>query len=133
MLVSEMLSKVSEKMSRVAVLRALIEHLEVHYVGLDSGTGAPSMYMTRSDYGIVPQDHILLAVSHLYEEVDLQETELLEWEKLLVVSSDEIKVLAAKSSKVKASKAKRATTAPKKRRAHARSKNPDYPAPDEPG
>ena len=115
MLVNEVLSKVSEKLSRISVLHTLVRHLETHYVGLDSGAGDPEQYITRSDHGVVPQEHIQVEIARLQEEIASLQAEIHEWNSLLVVSKDDLKALAADN---KPKPKRKRTRAPRNKNQH---------------
>lgn len=69
----QLLEAVSRKKSEVEILKMLVTHLQVNYVGTDSGSA--EMRLFRDDHAQVPETHVEVFIADLASRIDaLEET-----------------------------------------------------------
>lgn len=81
--VAQIIDKVSEAKSRMAILEGLALYLRTNYTGSDHGP--PEMTFTRLDYALVPQEHINDFVVSIEALISESRDEIAGWERLLVI------------------------------------------------
>jgi len=72
--VGEINGQISELRSKIAVAKMLVLYLKTNYMPADGGMA--EMFVTRSDHGRVPADHIEMTSADLVEYMDGLQTSL---------------------------------------------------------
>lgn len=103
--IGNVLDKISETRSKIAVLEGLVLHLKSNY--LTSDTGEPEMRFYRGDYAPVPELHIVAGIGDIELLVKDLRAQLAQWEGITVEVEDNGPSGAPK----KAKKAKEAAAA----------------------
>jgi hypothetical protein len=78
--VGQVVTKIAELRSRVAIGEALVLYLRAHYVSSDSGDA--EMKITRDDHAFVPEGHVGDYIQQIVDDVDEARAELSQWENL---------------------------------------------------
>lgn len=81
--VKEISEKLSLLRSRVAVFDGILNHVQTNYVG--SADVQPEAAFIRSDYGVVPQEHLIDTLALITEWIAAANTEIESLESLVVV------------------------------------------------
>lgn len=86
--VGRVLEQTTQLRSRIAITEYWIHFLKSNAVDSDAGTA--ELKFTRSDYGLVPQDHVAQFVIDLEEMLEKLQAELEHWEGLVIAQPDEL-------------------------------------------
>jgi hypothetical protein len=81
--VAKVLERISILRSKQAVVLGLIDMLKNNYLPNDAGD--PEMVFTRSDFGLVPPEHVEETIQTLLELADTLESDLAKWGELEIV------------------------------------------------
>lgn len=100
--VVQIMDKVSELRSKIAIYEGLILYLKANYKSSDAGEA--EMSFTRDDHATVPEVHVDTFIKDAVDTLDQMRVELEHWESMPVPSPDDEVEVPAQTKKGKKSR-----------------------------